>query len=89
MERGRKIERQRERDERGPEGPFVSSTEGAATSKFSNCFLDWLGARWEFNLPALISGNAFEIIEILGNLRGTKVLHRHVDTAFHQGKGKE
>ena len=34
---------------------MLVATEGAATSKFGNCFLDWLGARWEFNLPALVS----------------------------------
>lgn len=38
---------ERERGERGPRererGPFVSGGEGTATSKFGNCFLDWLG----------------------------------------------
>lgn len=57
--RHREIHRERERETRETrevqEDLLLVTTEGAATSKFGNCFLDWLGARWEFNLPALVS----------------------------------
>ena len=41
------VQRERETGERSTRererGPFVSGGEGTATSKFGNCFLDWLG----------------------------------------------
>lgn len=50
-----------ERLERGPRGPFVSSGEGTATSKFGNCFLDWLGRSG--SLICLFLSHVSEIIE--------------------------